>query len=137
MDALSEVIETRRQARGVVGSFSDVLFDVNAATLTPGGNDNVLLRHHDHFTVEIEGHTDASGSDDHNVKLSQQRAEAVRHGLEQGGVDPERIVTVRGMGSAAPVASNDTPEGRQLNRRVEIVITDDGDLHETGAGARP
>jgi OOP family OmpA-OmpF porin len=73
--------------------------------------------------VEIEGHADAFGSDEYNLKLSQQRAEAVRRGLEQAGVDPSRIVSARGVGSACPVASNDTREGRQLNRRVEIIIT--------------
>ena len=139
MEALSGVIETRRQDRGVVCSFSDVLFDFDTATLTPGGREKlqklagVLLAHHDSYRVEIEGHTDAFGPDEYNLKLSQQRAEAVRRGLEQAGVDPERITAARGVGSASPVASNDTREGRQLNRRVEIIIADAA-LNATGAG---
>jgi outer membrane protein OmpA-like peptidoglycan-associated protein len=142
MDALSEVIETRRDERGAVCSLSDVLFDTDTATLTPGGREKlqrmatVLLGHHQHYTVQIEGHTDASGADDYNLKLSQQRADAVRQSLEEAGVDSERIVATRGVGSASPVASNDTPEGRQLNRRVEIVIGDGATLHANDT-ARP
>jgi outer membrane protein OmpA-like peptidoglycan-associated protein len=140
MDALSQVVETRRQDRGVVCSFSDVLFDFDTATLTPGGREKlqklagVLLQHHDTYRVEIEGHTDAFGSNEYNLALSQQRAEAVRRGLEEAGVDPERIVAARGVGSASPVASNDTREGRQLNRRVEIVIAEGGPPKASGAG---
>jgi outer membrane protein OmpA-like peptidoglycan-associated protein len=129
MNALSGVLETRHQDRGLVCNFSDVWFDFDTATLTPGGSEklqkvaSVLLRHQGGSHVEIEGHADAFGSDEYNLKLSQQRAEAVRRGLEQAGVDPSRIVSARGVGSACPVASNDTREGRQLNRRVEIIIT--------------
>jgi outer membrane protein OmpA-like peptidoglycan-associated protein len=131
LEALSQVIETRRLDRGVVCNFSDVLFDFDTATLTPGGREKlqklagVLLHHHQPYRVEIEGHADASGSGEYNVMLSRQRAEAVRQGLTQAGVDPERIVAARGAGSASPVASNNTSEGRQLNRRVEIIITED------------
>ena len=130
MEALSEVTETQRHDRGLICSFSDVLFDFDTATLTPGGKEKlqklatVLLSHQDSYRVEIEGHTDASGADDYNLQLSQQRAEAVRHGLEQAGVDPSRIVAARGVGSASPVATNDTREGRQLNRRVEVLIAE-------------
>jgi outer membrane protein OmpA-like peptidoglycan-associated protein len=145
MNALSEVLETRRQARQLVCNFSDVWFDFDTATLatlTPGGTKKlqklagVLLRQHDSYHVEIEGHTDAFGSDEHNLKLSQQRAEAVRRGLDQAGVDPERIVVARGVGSACPVASNDTREGRQLNRRVEIIITE-GPVPDTNGTCQP
>lgn len=130
MEALSEVTETQRHDRGLICSFSDVLFDFDTATLTPGGREklqklaNVLLSHPQSYRVEIEGHTDASGADDYNLQLSQQRAEAVRESLEQAGVDSARIVAARGVGSASPVASNDTREGRQLNRRVEVIIAE-------------
>ena len=83
--------------------------------------------------MEIEGHSDAFGSNEYNLTLSQQRAEAVRRGLEEAGVAPERIVAARGVGSASPVASNDTREGRQLNRRVEILIAEGPPL-KAGAG---
>jgi len=140
IEALSEVTETRRHARGLVCSFSDVLFDFDTATLTPGGREKlqklaeVLLQHHDPYRVEIEGHTDALGSHDYNLTLSRQRAEAVRQSLQEAGVDPERIVAARGVGSASPVASNDTREGRQLNRRVEIIIAEGPTKTANGAG---
>jgi outer membrane protein OmpA-like peptidoglycan-associated protein len=130
MEALSEVTETQRHDRGLICSFSDVLFDFDTATLTAGGREKlqklatVLLAHQASYRVEIEGHTDASGPDDYNLQLSQQRAEAVRQSLEQAGVDASRIVAARGVGSASPVASNDTREGRQLNRRVEVIIAE-------------
>jgi outer membrane protein OmpA-like peptidoglycan-associated protein len=130
MEALSEVTETQRHDRGLICSFSDVLFNFDTATLTPGGREklqklaNVLLAHQQSYRVEIEGHTDASGTDDYNLQLSQQRAEAVRQSLEEAGVDAARIVAARGVGSASPVATNDTREGRQLNRRVEVIIAE-------------
>jgi outer membrane protein OmpA-like peptidoglycan-associated protein len=139
MKALSEVFETRRHGRGLVCNFSDVWFAFDAPTLTPGGREklrklaDVLRGHHEAYRVEIEGHTDAYGSDDYNVKLSQERADAVRDELQQAGVDPERIASTRGVGSACPVASNDTREGRQLNRRVEIIISEAGPVNASGA----
>jgi outer membrane protein OmpA-like peptidoglycan-associated protein len=140
MEALSEVTETKRHDRGLICSFSDVLFDFDTATLTPGGSEklqklaSVLLSHHDSYRVEIEGHTDASGSADYNLQLSQQRAEAVRQSLEQAGVDASRIVAARGVGSASPVATNDTREGRQRNRRVEVIIAEGAATNAGGAG---
>jgi outer membrane protein OmpA-like peptidoglycan-associated protein len=69
--------------------------------------------------VEIEGHTDASGSEAHNLKLSQQRAESVRDYLVSKGVEASRLVA-KGYGESQPIADNDSPEGMAKNRRVEL-----------------
>jgi outer membrane protein OmpA-like peptidoglycan-associated protein len=128
--SLSEVLDTRREARGLIVNLSDVLFDVNKATLKPGARERlnklagILLAYPGQYRIEIDGHTDAVGSDDYNLRLSQDRAQSVRDCLTQAGIRPDRLVAVRGLGKAAPVASNDTAAGRQLNRRVEIVIDD-------------
>jgi outer membrane protein OmpA-like peptidoglycan-associated protein len=74
--------------------------------------------------MEIEGHTDAVGSDQYNLKLSESRANSVRDYLVQSGLTADRIIAVRGLGKVQPVATNDTAEGRQMNRRVEIIIAD-------------
>jgi outer membrane protein OmpA-like peptidoglycan-associated protein len=82
----------------------------------------------------VEGHTDSIGTDDYNQQLSEHRAEAVRDYLVQQGISADTIVA-SGFGKTAPVASNDTPEGRQQNRRVELVLSGDaiGDLSGGGS----
>ncbi|HSE98692.1 MAG TPA: OmpA family protein, partial [Blastocatellia bacterium] len=128
--SLSEILETRREARGLIVNLSDVLFDFNKATLTPGAREKlsklagILLAYPGSYRLEIEGHTDSVGSHEYNMKLSQDRAESVRYYLVQSGITPDRIVAVRGFGEIRPVATNETNEGRQVNRRVELVITD-------------
>jgi outer membrane protein OmpA-like peptidoglycan-associated protein len=74
--------------------------------------------------LQVEGHTDSIGSDDYNQQLSEARAEAVRQYLIQQGIAAPQI-TARGMGKTEPIATNDTPEGRQQNRRVELVLSGD------------
>lgn len=128
--SLSEILETRREARGLIVSLSDVLFDFNKATLKPGAREKlsklagILLAYPGNYRIEIEGHTDAVGTDEYNLKLSQDRADSVRYFIVQSGIAENRIVGTRGLGEIRPVATNDTPEGRQMNRRVEIVIAD-------------
>ncbi|HKZ78095.1 MAG TPA: OmpA family protein [Pyrinomonadaceae bacterium] len=128
--SLSEILETRREARGLIVSLSDVLFDFNQATLKPGAREKlsklagILLAYPGAYRMEIEGHTDAIGSDEYNLKLSEARAGSVRNYIVQAGIDPARILAVRGFGKTQPVATNDTPEGRQMNRRVEIIIAE-------------
>ncbi|HEU4390753.1 MAG TPA: OmpA family protein [Blastocatellia bacterium] len=128
--SLSEILETRREARGLIVSLSDVLFDFDKATLKPGAKEKlsklsgILLAYPGAYRMEIEGHTDAIGSADYNVKLSEARANSVKDYLAQAGIDSGRITAVRGLGKTRPVTTNDTPEGRQMNRRVEIVIAD-------------
>jgi outer membrane protein OmpA-like peptidoglycan-associated protein len=128
--SLSEILETRREARGLIVNLSDVLFDFNQASLRSGAREKlsklagILLAYPGTYRIEIEGHTDAVGSQDYNQKLSEDRAQTVRAYLGQAGIPDTRIVAVRGFGKIRPVATNDTPEGRQMNRRVEIVISD-------------
>lgn len=130
--SLSAILEVRREARGLIVNLSDVLFDFNKATLTPGAREKlaklagILLAYPAPYQVEIEGHTDSVGSDEYNLRLSRERAESVRAYVVGAGLSAERIVGTRGLGEARPVASNDTPAGRQQNRRVEIVIGESG-----------
>lgn len=128
--SLSEILETRREARGLIVSLSDVLFDFNKATLKPGAREKlskltgILLAYPGEYRMEIEGHTDAIGSEEYNLRLSQARAESVRDYLAQAGMPASRIIATRGMGKSQPVADNATAAGRQVNRRVEIIIAD-------------
>lgn len=112
--------------RGIVITMNDVLFDTGSANLRPGGMRLVariatFLHEYPERTIAIEGFTDSVGDDAFNQALSERRADAVRAALMDGGIQGSRIVT-RGYGEAFPVASNDTAEGRQRNRRVEVVI---------------
>jgi outer membrane protein OmpA-like peptidoglycan-associated protein len=128
--SLSEILEVRREARGLIVNLSDVLFDFDKASLKPGAREKlsklagILLAYPGAYRIEIEGHTDAIGSEEYNLKLSQARAESVCEYLKQAGVTTERIIAVRGFGKLRPVASNDSDAGRQVNRRVEIIIAD-------------
>jgi outer membrane protein OmpA-like peptidoglycan-associated protein len=130
--SISAILETRREARGLIVNLSDVLFDFNQASLKPGAREKlsklagILLAYSGPYHMEIEGHTDAVGSQDYNQKLSEDRAQSVSSYLLKGGLQSDRIVAVHGFGKLRPVATNDTAEGRQLNRRVEIIITDLG-----------
>lgn len=113
--------------RGMVLTLGDVLFDTGRAELKPGAMPTIdrlatFMRENPDRRLSVEGHTDAVGSEELNLLLSQQRAERVRMALVVRGIDGARIAT-RGFGEANPVASNGTPEGRQRNRRIEIIIS--------------
>lgn len=120
-------LQTSQTERGLMVTFADLLFQVGQAQLSPAGMHTarklaeVLNRNPDSHLL-VEGYTDSSGSAAHNLRLSQQRADAVRDALVGMGVAPERIAT-RGYGEAYPVVSNDTASRRQLNRRVEIILS--------------
>ena len=128
--SLSAILDTRREARGLVVNLGDVLFDTGKSTLRPEAREKlsrltgVMIAYPGQYTLAFEGHTDSTGSDDLNMRLSQARAEAVRDYLQSGGVRNEKIVGTRGFGKTQPVADNGTADGRQRNRRVEIVIDD-------------
>ena len=105
---------------------NDLLFDSGESALKGGARravDNLaqFMRTHPQRDIAIEGFTDAAGPEEANRRLSEARAEAVKRALVERGVEASRIDT-RGYGPAFPVASNETPDGRQLNRRVEIII---------------
>ena len=111
---------------------SEVSFDYNSAELQPAFRrtlDKVadILNRYTRSTVRITGHTDSRGSAEYNQRLSEQRAKAVSWYLADAGVDSRRIVT-EGRGEAQPRASNETEAGRQLNRRVEMLIIPDSDI---------
>ncbi len=135
--SLSEILETRREARGLIVNLSDVLFDTGNATLKPGAREKlsklagILVAYPGAYRIEIEGHTDSVGSDDSNLKLSQGRADSVRAYLVQGGVKSDCMMAAQGFGESKPVASNETAAGRQVNRRVEIIIEDTADQVKT------
>ncbi len=125
-EQLNQVLETKESARGLIVNMSDVLFDFGQFTLKPGAKEKLakisgILLGHPGLTLEVDGHTDSVGSDAVNLKLSEQRADTVRAYLVAQGVGPD-TVTSHGFGKDKPVATNDTAAGRQLNRRVEIVV---------------
>jgi len=122
-------LQAKQTERGMVMTLSDVLFDTGQATLKPGADRALdrlaqFLKDSSGTDVLIEGHTDSVGTDDYNLALSQRRAQAVADALSSRGVATDRVQT-KGLGKAYPVASNDTQAGRQQNRRVEIVFSDE------------
>jgi outer membrane protein OmpA-like peptidoglycan-associated protein len=124
---LNAILETRETARGLIVNINDVLFDFNKYTLKPGAREKMakvsgILLAYPGLKLQLEGHTDSVGGDDYNLKLSQARADAVRDFLAEQGVPPANITSI-GLGKADPVSSNDTAEGRQQNRRVELVVS--------------
>ena len=122
-------LDAKQTPRGMVITLGDVLFAVNKAELSAGGVRNVqkladFLNQYPQRKVLIEGHTDNTGSRSINQPLSEQRANAVRSALVGMGIGADRIET-RGYAEAYPVASNNNAAGRQMNRRVEIILSDD------------
>jgi outer membrane protein OmpA-like peptidoglycan-associated protein len=117
--------------RGLVLTLGDVLFDTGKSQLNPGSSRKLdqlaqFLTDHPERRVQIDGFTDSVGSDSYNLSLSQERADTVRSSLISRGIDRSRIGS-QGYGKGFPVATNDESGGRQLNRRVEVVIGgDDG-----------
>ena len=145
-DARQEItnLQAKQTNRGMVMTLSDVLFDTGRATLKPGADRDLdrlaqALKDNPNTRVIIEGHTDSVGGDEYNMQLSDRRAEAVANALQMRGVPADRY-EVKGLGKAFPVASNDTPAGRQQNRRVEIVFSDAqgrfAEAAENGASSR-
>ena len=121
------ILQTRDTARGLIVNMSDVLFDTGKYSLRPLAREKLakvagIVSGHPGLRLDVEGHTDSVGGDEYNQQLSEQRGGAVRDYLTQQGM-PASSVTSKGFGKTQPVASKDTAEGRQLNRRVEIVIS--------------
>jgi outer membrane protein OmpA-like peptidoglycan-associated protein len=132
-------LQAKQTDRGVVVTLGDVLFDTGQATLKPGADLAInrlatFLSSNPQTKVLIEGHTDSRGSEDYNIGLSERRAHAVSTALESRGISGAQIQTL-GRGKAYPIASNDTPEGRQQNRRVEIVFSDASGRFAQSSGA--
>ena len=137
-----EELNAKQTARGLeVTLASDLLFDTNTSTVKPGG-ELALTRLATFMTqnprthIIVEGHTDGRGSEDYNQALSERRAQAVAQTLEARGLSAERIRPT-GRGKDFPVASNLTPEGRQQNRRVAIILSDMSGRFAEGASQGP
>jgi len=127
LDQFNRILETRDTPRGLVVNMGDVLFDFGKYNLRSEAREKLakltgIVLAHPGLKLEVEGHTDSVGSDEANQKLSQQRADTVRSYLTEQGL-PDAAVSSRGFGKTTPVADNDTPAGRQKNRRVEIVVS--------------
>jgi outer membrane protein OmpA-like peptidoglycan-associated protein len=121
------IFATRDTARGLIVNLSDVLFDTGKSTLRPVAREKlakisgIILAYPD-LRLAIEGNTDSVGSDAMNQQLSEQRADSVRDYLAKENI-PASSMTSQGFGKTQPVASNDNAEGRQQNRRVELVVS--------------
>jgi outer membrane protein OmpA-like peptidoglycan-associated protein len=123
----SAILQTRDTVRGLVVNMSDVLFDTAKSSLRPLAREKLakvagIVSGHPGLRLDVEGHTDSVGGDEYNQRLSEQRGASVRDYLTQEGMAPGSVTT-RGFGKTQPVASNDTAQGRQRNRRVELVIS--------------
>jgi outer membrane protein OmpA-like peptidoglycan-associated protein len=123
-------LKAQQTGRGLVLTVGDVLFATGKAEVSSGGQRSIdkladFLKAYPRRNVLIEGHTDNTGDQDFNIKLSQQRADTVRDRLVEKGVAAQRIRT-KGYGAKFPVVDNDTTGGRQQNRRVEVVILEEG-----------
>jgi outer membrane protein OmpA-like peptidoglycan-associated protein len=121
------ILQTRDTARGLIVNMSDVLFDTGKYTLRPVAREKLakiagIVAGHPGLKLDVEGHTDSVGGDAYNQTLSEQRGTSVRDYLMHQGM-AATSVTSKGFGKTQPVASNDNAQGRQENRRVEIVIS--------------
>ena len=129
LQQLNTVLATRDTARGLIANMSDVLFKSGSFELLGGARERLakvsgIVLAYPSLHLSVEGHTDSIGTDDYNQQLSEKRAQAVRDYLVQQGISSDAI-SASGFGKTAPVASNDTPDGRKQNRRVELVLSGD------------
>src|SRR5579864_9270256 len=139
LQQFNAILATRDTARGLVVNMSDVLFDTGQYTLRPQAREKlakisgIVLAYPD-LRLAIEGNTDSVGGEAMNQTLSERRAGAVMDYLAKQNI-PAASMTSRGFGMSQPIASNDTAEGRQQNRRVELVVS--GDVIGTTIGVLP
>jgi outer membrane protein OmpA-like peptidoglycan-associated protein len=129
LQQLNSILATRDSARGLIANMSDVLFRSGSFELLPGARERLakvsgIVLAYPSLHVAIEGHTDSVGSDDYNQQLSERRAQAVRDYFVQQGISSTNV-EAHGYGKTEPIATNDTPEGRQQNRRVELILSGD------------
>jgi outer membrane protein OmpA-like peptidoglycan-associated protein len=129
LQQLNSILATRDSARGLIANMSDVLFRSGSFELLAGARERLakvsgIVLAYPSLHVAVEGHTDSVGSDEYNQQLSERRAQAVRDYLVQQGISSSNV-EAHGYGKTEPIASNDTPEGRQQNRRVELVLSGD------------
>jgi len=135
-----ENMQASQTPRGIVLTLDDVLFDTGKAQLKTGATRSIdqiaaFLKENPDRRVQVEGFTDSQGADDYNLELSQSRADSVAMAIIQRGVDAQRVRAL-GYGEGYPVASNDSAGSRQLNRRVEIIVSNDkSDIPVRAVGA--
>jgi outer membrane protein OmpA-like peptidoglycan-associated protein len=127
LQQLNSILATRDSARGLIANMSDVLFRSASFELLPGARERLarvsgIVLAYPSLHVAVEGHTDSVGSDDYNQQLSERRAQAVRDYFVQQGIN-SASVEAHGYGKTEPIATNNTPEGRQQNRRVELILS--------------
>lgn len=139
LDQFNRVLPTTDSPRGLVVNMGDVLFDTGKADLRPGAREALaklsgIVLNYPSLQLTIEGHTDSTGSDEFNQKLSEKRADGVRDYLVGQGLTADSV-TAKGYGKLMPVADNATSAGRQKNRRVEIIVA--GEVIGTKIGAAP
>lgn len=125
-----EALKAKPTDRGMVLTLGDVLFETNRATLSPGAVRTIdqlaaFMKKYPEKNIVVEGHTDSRGKSEYNMTLSQRRADSVKTALIEKGIEAGRI-TAMGYGETFPVAGNETAAGRQQNRRVEVVILEEG-----------
>ncbi len=140
-EQFNRVLETRDTPRGLVVNLPDVLFDINQYALKPVAREKLarfagIVLAYPGLNLDIEGHTDSTGTEDYNLKLSQRRGGSVQKYLLDQGLTPE-IMTVRGLGEADPVGDNKTAAGRKLNRRVEIIVSGEVIGNKVGKPVEP
>jgi len=128
MSQFNLILDTRDTARGLIINMSDVLFDTAKYSLRPLARERLakvagIFLGHPGLTLEVEGHTDSVGGEAYNQNLSEQRAGSVRDYLILQGVKEMNSTPAKGFGKSQPVATNDTAAGRQLNRRVELIVS--------------
>ena len=135
-----ENMQASQTPRGIVLTLDDVLFDTGKAQLKSGAERSIeqiasFLKENPDRRVQVEGFTDSLGADDYNLELSQSRADSVAMAIIRRGVDAQRVRAL-GYGEGYPVASNDSAGSRQLNRRVEIIVSNDkSDIPVRAVGA--
>jgi len=127
LEQFNRVLETKDTVRGLVITMADVLFDTGKFDLRPQTREALarlsgIVLAHKGLKLEVEGHTDSTGSDALNQTLSEQRAGTVRGYLVQQGL-PADAITSKGFGKSMAIADNATAEGRQKNRRVELIVS--------------
>ena len=138
--ALLENMQASQTPRGIVLTLDDVLFDTGKAQLKSGAERSIeqiasFLKENPDRRVQVEGFTDSQGADNYNLELSQSRADSVAMAIIRRGVDAQRVRAL-GYGEGYPVASNDSAGTRQLNRRVEIIVSNDSsEIPRRAAGA--
>ncbi len=128
-NALSRVADTRESARGFILNLPDILFDIGKASLKPEARERIaklagILLIMQEQNLQVEGHTDSTGTYEYNLSLSDDRARSVLNFMAQHGVQRERMRST-GYGFNRPISDNTTAEGRRSNRRVEIILSED------------